>query len=213
MSTSVVPPANDPPANDAGPTEVLELVHHHPGRLRVRAEVLRDDAQLAERVTQALGGMPGIARVTHNSRTGSVLVEYEPGLVEPDAIAERIALTAQLISPFDPRAEKPVFRPASALIEGTRELNAIAQELTGGRADLRSIVPAALAGVAAYSFAFGKGARLPRWDNLLWWSYSVFASLHAREREGARERETGARDLGSGSASAGGAPVEGMDLP
>jgi hypothetical protein len=110
-----------------------------------------------------------------------VLVAYEPGLVEPDAIAARIAETAQLISPFDPRAAKPVFRPAGALIEGTRELNAIAEELTGGRVDLRSIVPAALAGAAAYSFAFGKGPRLPRWDNLLWWSYSVFHSLHARE--------------------------------
>jgi hypothetical protein len=179
VSSSVVPPAND-----AEPTEVLELVHHHPGRLRVRAEVLRDDAELAGRVTRALDGMPGISRVTHSARTGSLLVEYEPGLVEPDAIAERIAHTAQLISPFDPRAAKPIFRPASALIDGTRELNAIAQELTGGRADLRSIVPAALAGVAAYSFAFGKGHRLPRWDNLLWWSYSVFASLHARDMNG-----------------------------
>jgi hypothetical protein len=179
VSSSVVPPAND--AAPAEPDQLLELVHHHPGRLRVRAAVLRDDAELAERITQALEGMPGIARVTHNARTGSVLVEYEPGLVEPDAIAEQIAKTAQLISPFDPRAAKPVFRPAGALIEGTRELNAIAEELTGGRVDLRSLVPAALAGAAAYSFAFGKGPRLPRWDNLLWWSYSVFHSLHARE--------------------------------
>ncbi len=176
MSTSVVPPAND-----AAPTQVLELVHHHPGRLRVRARALRDDAELAARIAVALEGMPGITRVTHSPRTGSVLVEYEPGLVEPDAIALRIAETAQLISPFDPRAARPVPRPASALIEGARELNAIAQELTGGRADLRSIVPAALAGAAAYSFAFGKVHRLPRWDNLLWWSYSVFASLHARD--------------------------------
>jgi hypothetical protein len=183
VSSSVVPPAND--AAPTEPGEFLELVHHHPGRLRVRAEVLRDDAELAARVTGALEGMPGITRVTHSARTGSVLVEYEPGLVEPDAIAERIAEAAQLISPFDPRAAKPVFKPATALIDGTRGLNAIAEELTGGRVDLRSIVPAALAGAAAYSFAFGKGPRLPRWDNLLWWSYSVFSALHARDIAGA----------------------------
>jgi hypothetical protein len=190
VSSSVVPPSNgpppnDPPANDRTSTatdvQVLELVHHHPGRLRVRAASLRDNAALAERITRALEGIPGISQVTHNPKTGSVLVAYEPGLVEPDAIALRMAETAELISPFDPRAAKPVPRPASALIEGARELNAIAQELTGGRADLRSIVPAALAGAAAYSFAFGKVHRLPRWDNLLWWSYSVFASLHARD--------------------------------
>ena len=156
MSSSVVPPAND-----AAPSEVLELVHHHPGRLRVRAAVLRNDAELAERVSNALEGMPGITRVTHNAHTGSVLVEYEPGLVEPDAIAERIAATAQLISPFDPRAAKPLFRPAGALIEGARELNAIAEELTGGRADLRSIVPAALAGARRVLVRVRQGAAAP----------------------------------------------------
>jgi Heavy metal associated domain 2 len=167
--------------SDTAPTEVLELIHHHPGRLRVRAAALRDDGERFERLSRALDETAGILAVTHNPRTGSVLVEYEPGLVEPDAIALRMAEAAELISPFDPRAAKPVFRPAGAVIEGTRELNAIAHELTGGRLDLRSIVPAALAGAAAYSFAFGPGPRLPRWDNLLWWSYSVFASLHARE--------------------------------
>jgi hypothetical protein len=176
VSTSVVPPAND-----AQPTQVLELVHHHPGRLRVRAEVLREDTDLAARVSSALDEMAGIRRVTHNPRTGSILVEYEPGLVEPDGIALRIAETARLISPFDPRAAKPVVRPAGTVIAGARTLNGIADELTGGRADLRSLVPAALAGAAAYSFVFGRGPRLPRWDNLLWWSYSVFSSLHARD--------------------------------
>jgi hypothetical protein len=62
-------------------------------------------------------------------------------------------------------------------------LNAVAFELTGWRADLRSLVPAALAGAAAYSFVYGKGPRLPRWDNLLYWSYSIFSALHSKEIE------------------------------
>ncbi len=195
MSTSVVPPAND--AEPIRDEDLLELAHHHPGRLRVRADVLCGNTELAAEVIEALDGVSGITQVSHNARTGSLLVAYEPGLVEPDAIAARIAAVARLISPFDPRAARPVFRPAGAVIDGTRGLNAIAGELTGGRADLRSIIPAALAGAAAYSFAFGKGPRLPRWDNLLWWSYSVFASLHARDiaRAGAQ------------------APPEGIDLP
>jgi hypothetical protein len=176
LSSSVVPPANDSPVLLA-----LELVHHHPGRLRVRADVLRDDGGLAERVRAALEGLPGVSTVLYTARTGSILVEYEPGLAEPEAIVERIAKTADLASPFDPRALRPHFRPVAGLIGATRELNAVAAEVTGRRVDLRSIVPAALAGAAAYSFAFGKGPRLPRWDNLLWWAYSVFASLHASE--------------------------------
>jgi hypothetical protein len=201
VSTSVVPPAND-----AQPTEVLELVHHHPGRLRVRAEVLQTDPDLPTRVSSALDAFAGIRQVTHNPRTGSVLVEYEPGLVEPDVIALRIAETARLISPFDPRAAKPVVRPAASVIEGTRTLNGIADELTGGRADLRALIPAALAGAAAYSFVFGRGPRLPRWDNLLWWSYSVFSSLHAREINH-RERSNFVNQ-----AAADGAASEGLNL-
>jgi hypothetical protein len=201
VSTSVVPPAND--AAPPRPEEILELAHHHPGRLRVRADVLRSSQEhsaeaLAAQVREALEGVSGIRSVAHNARTGSLLVEYEPGLLEPDVIATRIAEIAGLVSPFDPRAARPVFRPASAVIDGTRGLNAIAEELTGGRADLRAIVPAALAGAAAVSFLFGKGPRLPRWDNLMWWSYSVFASLHAR-------------DIARASGTQ--APPEGLDLP
>lgn len=189
MSSSVVPPAND-----AAPTAVLELVHHHPGRLRVRADVLRDDPALAERLSVALDAVAGVTKVTHNPQTGSLLVEYEPGLAEPEAIVERIAQVAGLMSPFDPRAVRPVVKPAGAVIDGVRGLNAVVEELTGSRVDLRSLVPAALAGAAAYSFAYGKGPRLPRWDNLLWWSYSVFTSLHAREiaRAGAAPPPEGA---------------------
>jgi hypothetical protein len=71
-----------------------------------------------------------------------------------------------------------------------RELNAISMELTGSRADLRVIVPTAIAALGAYSFVYGKEPRLPRWDNLLYWSYNLFATLHRREIEGEPLRRT-----------------------
>lgn len=165
----------------------LELVHHHPGRLRVRADLLRthddhDSAALAQRVRDGLEALPGITRATHNARTGSLLVEYEPGHVEPDAIVARIAQIAGLTSPFDPAAR--TFKSttvAEIVVDGARELNAIVFELTGWKTDLRSIVPASLAALSAYSFLKTKEERLPRWDNLLWWSYSVFTQLHQHE--------------------------------
>jgi hypothetical protein len=178
VSESAVPPANDraPEARE----EALELAHHHPGRLRVRADALRDDAARIESVTRLLDGAPGVTRVVHNARTGSFLVEYEPGHTEPEELVARIASAAGLLSPFDPRARKMPVQPAMTLIDGVRGLNAITSELTGGRADLRAVVPAALAGLAAYSFSREK-VRLPRWDNLLWWSYSIVTALHENE--------------------------------
>jgi hypothetical protein len=173
-------------------------VHHHPGRLRLRADALRagsdeaaDDAgALAMRIRDGLEAMPGVARITHNARTGSLLIEYEPGHAEPDAIVARVAELADLVSPFDPAAH--TWRRTSAAevtIEATRELNAIVYELTGWRADLRTLAPAALAALSAYSFAFNKEPRLPRWDNLLYWSYNIFSALHQREIQKLKELE------------------------
>ncbi len=165
----------------ATPREALELVHHHPGRLRARAEAFRTAGDPAvSRVRERLEAIPGVTRFQHNPRTGSVLVEYQPGLVEPDAVLAAMADSAG-IDRFREGQGPRVRAPALIAIDAARELNAIAYELTGWRADLRSMVPASLAALAAYSFANHKDERLPRWDNLLYWSYNIFLSLHQRE--------------------------------
>lgn len=157
----------------------------------MRAEAFRFDSAAVDRVRARLESLPGILAVTHNDRSGSLLVEYEPGHAEPDAILARIAEAAGLDRAIDEReARRRGSRPGLIAIEVAQELNTIAHELTGWRADLRTMVPAALAGLAAYSFAASGHARLPRWDNLLYWSYNVFLNLHRREIE----RAESARD-------------------
>lgn len=170
--------------------EVLELAHHHPGRLRVRANAFAaGGVELFERARAALRGMPGIGAVTHTVRSGSILIEYSPGHVEPDEIIGAIADAAGLGRPL-PEEEQRRRRaqPAVLAIGAVRELNDLTRELTGFRADLRTIAPAAIAGLAAYSFMQEKGARLPRWDNLLYWSFNIFTMLHWREIDAASGR-------------------------
>jgi hypothetical protein len=180
----------------------LTLVHHHPGRLRVRAAAFRhrtrdggpeaaaEDALPAEasldrhpvdRVRAALDAEPGIAAFIHNARTGSILVEYEPGLADSETILSRIAEAADLDMPSD--EAPPPKKPALVAIDAAREVNALVADLTGEQTDLRSLVPLGMAALAAYSFVVHKDARLPRWDNLLYWSYNVFSQLHRREIE------------------------------
>lgn len=169
----------EPPA----PRGALALIHHHPGRLRVRAESFRD-GEAVERVRAALDMEPGISAVSHNLKTGSLLVEYQPGHTHAEAILTCIAATTGLDMPADddrPRGKQP----ALVAIDAARELNDMVHEVTGYRADLRSIVPVGMAALAAYSFAVHSDARLPRWDNLLYWSYNIFSQLHRREIEGA----------------------------
>lgn len=170
------------------PRDALELVHHHPGRLRLRADLLRDP-EVAARVQAALNGEPGILRVSHNPKIGSVLIEYQPGLVDADVLIACVAGAAGLdppVSDLDPRARRA--EPGKAAIRAAKELNEIVYELTGFQADMRTLVPLGLSALAAYSFATSKEPKLPRWDNLLYWSYNIFSQLHRREID-ASDRE------------------------
>jgi hypothetical protein len=171
------------PRQRKGDSGSLELVHHHPGRLRVRADAFRERPEVVDKVREAIEALPGITRFTHTQRTGSVLVEYEPGFTEPDQIVEQIADAADLERPpADSGAKHRA--PAAVAVGAARELNALSMELTGSQIDLRVLVPTALVALGAYSFVYRKDARLPRWDNLLYWSYNIFVSLHRREIEG-----------------------------
>jgi hypothetical protein len=146
----------------------------------VHAEVFHLGGDSADRVREAMLAVPGVTRFDHSARTGSVLVEYEPGLAEPDAILAHLADAAG-VAPCAPDALARTRTPALIAVGAVQEMNAIASELTGHRADLRSLVPAGLAALSAYAFATSKEPRLPRWDNLLWWSYSIFTALHEND--------------------------------
>ena len=159
--------------------EALQLVHHHPGRLRVRADRFRVDEEAVARVREGLERLRGVTRFEHNVRTGSLLVEYQPGVAEPEALLAFIADAADL-DRYSPKVAVPQ-EPGLVAIEAAREVNAITYELTGKRFDLRTMIPAGLVTMAAYAFLEQKGERLPRWDNLLYWSYNVFVHLHSRE--------------------------------
>jgi hypothetical protein len=185
------------------PPERLILVHHHPGRLRVRADVFREvpataeaeavsgqgprDPSPFERVRAALDAEPGISEITHNARTGSVLIEYQPGLTDSETILARIARAAGLEMPSD--EERAPKKPALVAIDAAREANELVADLTGQQLDMRSLVPLGLVALGAYSFVTGKD-RLPRWDNLLYWSYNIFSQLHRREIERAGRPRT-----------------------
>ena len=170
--------------NPGDEREHLELAHHHPGRLRVRADALIDALDVIQAIREDLDAVPGIVSVKYTAQTGSILIEYEPGLADADDIILRIADAAGLAPPVDEatlRAERA--RPALLAIGATKELNRLTEEVTGGRADLRTLVPAALAGLAVYSFIEEKN-RMPRWDNLLYWGFNIFTMLHKREIDG-----------------------------
>lgn len=154
------------------PERSLVVAHHHPGRLRVRARVLERDPALRRRAAAAVESLDGVSSAI-DGPTGSVLVEYDPARVDAGALLDAIASAAALwIAPPPAPAS-----PARAVFAAGRALDAHVADWTGGRFGLRVAVPAALAAGSLATIAFG-GWRAPRWDSLLYWSFTVFRALN-----------------------------------
>jgi hypothetical protein len=154
------------------PERSLVVAHHHPGRLRVRAQILESDPALRRHATAAVAGLDGVSSAT-DAPTGSVLVEYDPARIDAGALLDAIAAAAALWIAPPPAPSSP----ARAVFEAGRMLDAHVAEWTGGRFGLRVAVPAALAAGSIATLAFGAW-RAPRWDSLLYWSFTVFRALN-----------------------------------
>jgi hypothetical protein len=156
----------------------VALVHHHPGRLRLRGDMLLRSASAAERVRVALSGMDGVGRVVHNTASGSVLVEYAPERIDADMI---LAAVGDAGMRLDENARRP--DASRAVVGAARALNARVGEATRGAADLHGVVSFALGVGAVTSLVLGRQPRWPRWDNLLYWSYTFFRDVGVRDLE------------------------------
>jgi hypothetical protein len=124
--------------------------------------------------------MTGVRAAQFNASSGSVLIEYEPGIVDPNVLIEAAAAAAELDPPCDHERRGPRREPALRLIAAARRFNTSTRSLTGGQVDLRVLVPIALGAVSAYSLISRKD-RLPRWESLAYWAFAIFQTLHATE--------------------------------
>jgi hypothetical protein len=163
---------------EPGPAS-LSVVHHHPGRLRMRTEAFLDAAFAAERTRIGLARTPGVRAAAHDGRTGSLLVEYAPAAIDVEELIARVEELSGL------RVRAPQQRHASVapkIWRAMQRTDRMVQEATRGRFDLGIIVPTSLAVLSVYSFFRGSHVRLPRWDSLVFWAYSVFVHAHEGER-------------------------------
>jgi hypothetical protein len=183
--------------------EPLRLVHHHPGRLRARARVFVDATEDHPAVVEArsTAAAAQIRRFTHSPATGSILIEYSPGGIDPDQLLERIAANVGLsgvVSELATDGHREAL--VDAVLDTCAMLNDLAREATNGRADLRELLPGALAAAAAISFISGGGGvgRMPRWEVLLWYAQVLFSQWHGdaiarRSRANAEEKNERSR--------------------
>jgi hypothetical protein len=170
-------------------SEPLQLVHHHPGYLRARAKAFEstEDNEVVAAARSAAESSEGFRSWTHNVKTGSIVVQYEPGAVDCDDLLKHIATSAgfsgvKIASGNQSVTEMKREELVGAFMDTVQRINRSILDGTGGRADLRELVPIVLVATSAFSFVMGdKRGRLPSWEGALYHGYRIFMQWHRTE--------------------------------
>ncbi len=204
---ATIPVAEGPLKPDHIPdhiNEPLRLVHHHPGYLRIRVDAflgteVDDPVVTAARTAAEI--VPGFRSWSYNPKTGSAVIQYEPGVVEADDLLKHIAKRAGFQGvEIATRTKANRQELVSGFLDSIQGVNRAFDQLTGGRADLRELAPAALAAVSVISFLLNQNrGRWPEWSGALYHSYRIFMHWHrpevrTRERIGRQEDERAGAD-------------------
>jgi len=76
----------------------IDIAHYAPGRVRLRVARVKTDAAFAARLERGLVAVPGVRSVRLRPLTGSVLIEFTPGVL--GAAPTRAALLDSLAALF-----------------------------------------------------------------------------------------------------------------
>ena len=173
----------------------LRLVHHHPGYFRAQADLFLGDGDQNPAVQKARSlaeATPGFLKWTHSSKTGSFVIEYQPGEIVVDELIEKIAEAVGLngvMTELDSNEHRTTM--IQSMISAVEEINEIVFEATGKKADLRELIPAGLVINSVVAFVLGdkRPSRLPAWDSSLYRAYRIFMQTHKEDlKENDRRR-------------------------
>ena len=169
------------------------VAHRLPGRLRLRSDDLCGEEPFLRRVEQEISGYPGVARVSGNATTGSVLIEYDPGIQSEAELIGRLAdshdfsLDGQ--SAPDPSVSVEEWREGtpklvSAIQFPFRSANRALLALTDGYLDLRYSVPVAFVVLGTAKILRTSAQPGVPWYMYYWMAFhlfSIFRMLDERE--------------------------------
>ena len=193
------------------------IVSHTPGRMRVRLHSEHRDPATLEELERQLGDRQSVASVSTDARTGSVLVHYDHrsltkddlvgvmrdvGIVALDLLgAEEIPEDLERAAGGDRTTPGRVAEHSTGavgVLDALTDLDYRISQLTGGKIDLKLLVPASLGLLALRQVAVnGLGLGTVPGYVLLWYTFDSFYKLHQRKSE-AKIEEAADQILGAG---------------
>jgi hypothetical protein len=108
----------------------FDLVHHLPGRLRLRSGVLKGNARASEEARRHLAQISGVTSASANPLTGSVLLEYDPNVISPRKVGDVLATHGYALGASEAETEAEAGW-ADKLASAARDwvINALAERL------------------------------------------------------------------------------------
>lgn len=135
------------------------VTHQVEGRVRLRVPGMRRQGEYFERMRASLASLPGLRRLTTNTRTGSVLIEYSGELEALGELGPRLGLF-QLQNRPHPHAL------SEWLYALTTHPDDFLKRVTDGRVDVAGVTALALTGMGISQIV--RGHALPAGWTLLW---------------------------------------------
>jgi hypothetical protein len=111
-----------------------------------------------------------VAAVRADSRSGSVLIEHEPAVVEPEMLFAAVVRLLGLEQELDKPVQPAVAREMRAAVDS---LNRAVLEKSGGLIDFWSALFIVLAAVGVKKLVSEGGSALPAGFTLLWWGMNA----------------------------------------
>ncbi|HJT88694.1 MAG TPA: hypothetical protein VJ732_12580 [Bryobacteraceae bacterium] len=158
-------------------TETAEVLHHVPGRLRLRLAFAKGNSARLEVIRNGLAPLAGVLRVDASPLLGTMLIRYDPALFEEfQGALEAYAADHGLFTLACEDSEECVSEADRSISRALGGLNRSVQKATGNAINLKELFPLA-AGLYGF-FLVDKTAAAAQWLNWLQFAFDTYIDLH-----------------------------------
>jgi hypothetical protein len=179
---------------DAHPYDVAKqgnIVHHVPGRLRIKVMDAKANAEFFSNLKKAVAAVPGVDCVRVNPLSSSIVIDYPAAdaafhfkLLDSAEVKSWLTLDQQdsLTALIDQAVAKSIpyseqhSRIAEAIVSVAEHLDIGLRKASNGYLDLKVLLPLGIAVGTSLHKARGRGT--PMWITLSTFAFNSFLSMH-----------------------------------
>lgn len=160
--------------------ESADLLHHIPGRMRLRIPGAKGNAAKLGNIQHSLADLPGVRRVDTNSMLGTIVIQYDPTLFTGFTAQLADYATEHQLFAIGGQNAGPCISEAGRSVRGfLGTLNRAVQDAMGNAINLKELLPLSL---ILYAFLFvDKAIASAQWLNWVQFAIESYVDLHDDE--------------------------------